>query len=396
MDRMVIESFPFRVIEGIAIAAATLDAGEGFIYVRTEYPLAIARLRRAIRLCEVQGILGFSANAEAEGSETKLRLSIVEGGGAFVCGEETALLASIEGRRSVPRVRPPYPAESGLEGKPTLINNVETFATIPWIVRNGADAFRKYGSPSSPGTKTFALAGRIKRGGLIEVPMGISLREIIYEIGGGIQEDRAFKAVQIGGPSGGCIPAYYLDIPVDYEALTAKGAMMGSGGLIVLDETDCMVEVARYFMSFVRRESCGKCTACRIGTMRMFEILEKLTEGKGTENDIAELERLSEAVSNLSLCGLGRSGPNPVTTTLRYFRAEYIAHIEGRCPALRCKALITYSINEKCIGCTRCSQSCPADAIGFAPYERHAIDNVKCTRCDTCRQVCPVEAVDVG
>jgi NADH:ubiquinone oxidoreductase subunit F (NADH-binding)/NAD-dependent dihydropyrimidine dehydrogenase PreA subunit len=391
MDRMVIESFPYRVIEGIAIAAFTLGVEEAFIYIRTEYPLALSRMREAILRCENIGILG----EDALGSGRKMKLVVVEGGGAFVCGEETALLASIEGRRSVPRARPPYPAESGLEGKPTLINNVETFALIPWIVRNGARAFAAIGKPTSAGTKTFALAGKVMRGGLIEVPMGISLREIVYEIGGGIQDGRALKAIQIGGPSGGCIPASFIDLPVDYEALKEKGAMMGSGGLIVLDESDCMVEIARYFTAFTQAESCGKCTTCRVGTMGMYEILERLTKGMGKTDDIAELERLALSVSRLSQCGLGRTAPNPVLTTLRYFKDEYVAHAQGKCPAKMCKALIKYTISDKCTGCTRCAQACPADAISFTPYERHTIDDTKCTRCDACKQVCPADAVEV-
>jgi NADH-quinone oxidoreductase subunit F len=314
MDRMVIESFPFRVIEGVAIAAAVLGAGEAFLYVRTEYPLALTRLRRAVAFCERAGLLGEPG--------LKLSIKVIEGGGAFVCGEETALLSSIEGRRGTPRLRPPYPAESGLDGCPTLINNVETFASVPWIVAHGAEAFGR-------GTKTFALAGKVKRGGLVETPLGMTLREIVCGIGGGAQGDRTLKAVQIGGPSGGLIPASLLDLPVDYETLREHGAMMGSGGLVVLDETDCMVEVARYFMSFTRRESCGACVACRVGTARLYELLERLTAGRGKIDNLAELEHLAAEVSALSRCGLGRTAPNPVLTALRYFRSEFEAHVAG-------------------------------------------------------------------
>ncbi|MBN2351632.1 MAG: NAD(P)H-dependent oxidoreductase subunit E [Spirochaetales bacterium] len=393
MDRMVIESFPFRVIEGVAIAAAALGAAEAFVYVRTEYPLALSRLRRAVALCEESGYLG----ADALGPGRGLALSVIEGGGAFVCGEETALLASIEGRRGTPRLRPPFPAESGLDGHPTLINNVETFAAVPWIVRRGAGAFAAVGNGGAgapnTGTKTFALAGKIRRGGLIEVPLGMSLREIVFDIGGGVQDGRALKAVQIGGPSGGLIPASLVDLPVDYEALREHGAMMGSGGLVVLDETDCMVEIARYFMAFSRRESCGACAPCRVGTARLLEILAALVEGRGTKDDLDELESLAGDVRTASRCGLGRNAPNPVLTALGHFRPEFEAHLSGRCPAGACKALVTYSINDTCIGCTRCAQACPAEAIAFTPFEKHVIDSARCTRCDSCRQVCPSGAV---
>ena len=391
MDRMLLESFPFRVIEGIAIAARAVGATEGFIYVRAEYPLAMRRLEDAIRVCRAEGILG----DRVLGGSVSLELRVVEGAGAFVCGEETALIAAIEGRRGMPRVRPPYPSERGLDGRPTLVNNVETFAAVPWIVRNGADAFAAVGSGTSKGTKAFALAGKIVRGGLIEIPMGVSLRAVVEDIGGGIQGGRAVKAVQIGGPSGGCVPADMMDTAIDYEALTQAGAIMGSGGLVVLDETDCMVDIARYFMTFTQRESCGKCTYCRVGTKRMLEILERLCSGDGREGDIEQLEHLGDIVGRGSLCGLGQTAPNPVISTLRYFRDEYDAHVRKRCPALKCRALVRYAVTDDCIGCTRCAQRCPSDAIATRPYEKHEIDEEKCTRCDTCRQVCPADAVKV-
>jgi NADH-quinone oxidoreductase subunit F len=391
MDRMILESYPYRVIEGMAIAAYAVGASEGYFYIRHEYPLAVRRIRTALEQLEERGYLG----ENILGTGFSLRLRIMEGAGAFVCGEETALLASIEGRRGMPRFRPPYPAQQGLWGKPTLVNNVETFATVPWILRNGGDALASLGMGRSKGTKVFALAGKIERGGLIEVPMGITIGEIVEEVGGGIPGGRAFKAVQIGGPSGGCIPARLGDTPVDYEALEGMGAMMGSGGLVVLDESDCMVEIARYFLDFTQDQSCGRCTPCRIGTRRMLEILTRLTEGRGKKGDIEELEHLARHIKQGSLCGLGKTAPNPVLTTLAYFRDEYEAHIEGRCPAASCKALVEYTITDECIGCTLCAQQCPADAIPAVPYEQHEIDQEKCVRCGTCKQVCPVDAVRV-
>ncbi len=391
MDRMILESYPYRVLEGMAIAAHAVGSRQGYLYIRHEYPLAVRRIREAIERLEERGLLG----ERILGTDFSLRLRIMEGAGAFVCGEETALLASIEGRRGMPRFRPPYPAQQGLWGKPTLVNNVETFATVPWIIRNGGQALADLGMGRSKGTKVFALAGKIERGGLIEVPMGITLGEIVEEIGGGIAEGRRFKAVQIGGPSGGCIPARLGDTPVDYEALEGMGAMMGSGGLVVLDETDCMVEIARYFLDFTQDQSCGRCTPCRIGTRRMLEVLTRLTDGRGRKGDIEELEHLARQIKQGSLCGLGGTAPNPVLTTIEYFRDEYEAHIEGRCPAASCKALIKYTITDECIGCTICAQKCPADAIPAVPYEQHEIDQEKCVRCGTCKAECPVDAVHV-
>jgi len=295
----------------------------------------------------------------------------------------------------MPRMRPPFPAESGLWGCPTLVNNVETYALVPWIIRNGAAAFAELGTEHSKGTKVFAMAGKVTRVGLIEVPMGVTIREIVEEIGGGVANDRKFKAVQIGGPSGGCIPARLADIPVDYEALTEVGAMMGSGGLVVLDDKDCIVDIARYFLAFTQDQSCGRCTPCRVGTRRMLDILDRLCEGQGKKGDIEELEELARYIKKASLCGLGSTAPNPVLTTIEYFRDEYEAHIDGRCPAGRCKALISYSITDDCIGCTLCAQHCPSEAIAMQPYQQHEIQEDKCVRCDTCRQVCTVDAVEV-
>ncbi len=391
MDRMILESFPFRVLEGMAIAAYAVGAHEGLLYIRSEYPLAVQRIWHAIQACEERGLLG----DDILGSGFSLKVGIREGAGAFVCGEETALLASIEGGRGTPRLRPPYPAEAGLWGQPTLINNVETFAVVPWIIRHGPEAFAALGTESSKGTKVFALAGKVKRGGLIEVPMGITIREIVEDIGGGVPEGRQLKAVQIGGPSGGCIPADLADTRIDFDALGESGAIMGSGGLVVLDDSDCMVDMARYFLEFTQHESCGKCTACRIGTRRMLDILDRLTTGEGKEGDLEDLEELARMVKDTSICGLGQTAPNPVLTTLRYFRDEYEAHLEGHCPAGKCVALITYSINDNCIGCTRCAQRCPAEAIAMKPYEKHEIDPEKCIRCDTCRRVCPADAIDI-
>ena len=391
MDRMLLESYPYRIIEGIAIAAYAVGASEGIFYIRAEYPLAVQRVREALRQCEERGFLGDGVL----GSGFSLRLKIMEGAGAFVCGEETALLESIEGKRGMPRLRPPYPAESGLWNKPTLVNNVETYALVPWIIRHSADAFAALGTEKSKGTKVFALAGKVVRGGLIEVPMGVSVREIVEEIGGGVAGGKRFKAVQVGGPSGGCVPAELAHTPVDYEALTDVGAIMGSGGLVVLDDSDCMVEIARYFLEFTQDQSCGKCTYCRIGTRRMSDILTRLCEGQGKKGDLEELEELALMVKKGSICGLGKTAPNPVLSTLKYFRDEYEAHLEKRCPAGKCKALIKYLVTDDCIGCTLCAQHCPAEAIAMTPYQQHEINTDKCIRCGTCKEVCPVDAIKV-
>jgi NADH-quinone oxidoreductase subunit F len=391
MDRMILESVPYRVLEGLAIAALAVGASEGVLYIRAEYPLAVARIRAAIAVLAGRGLLG----ARLDGSGPPLRLRVVEGAGAFVCGEETALIASVEGRRGTPRLRPPFPAESGLWGRPTCVNNVETLALVPWIVRHGAAAFAKLGTPGSSGTKVFALAGKIARGGLIEVPMGVSLRSIIEDIGGGIAGGGTLKAVQIGGPSGGCLPASMCDQPVDYDALAKAGAIMGSGGLVVLDERDCMVDIARYFLKFTQDQSCGKCTFCRLGTRRMLDILDRLCAGTGKAGDLETLEELARTVKASSLCGLGQTAPNPVLTTLHYFRAEYEAHLAGHCPAGKCSALIRYEVVGDCTGCTTCAQLCPVAAIPFTPYRRHSIDAAICTRCDQCRGACPEHAIAV-
>ncbi|MDA0321501.1 MAG: NAD(P)H-dependent oxidoreductase subunit E [Verrucomicrobia bacterium] len=392
MDRMLMESFPFRVLEGMAIAAYAVGASKGIIYVRAEYPYAVQRLREAIALCRADGLLGRGIMR----SGLAFDVEVFQGAGAFVCGEETALMESIEGRRGIPpRLKPPYPAQQGLHGQPTLINNVETFCVLPWIMRNGADRFAAIGTESSKGTKVFALAGKVRRPGLIEVPMGTSIHQIVNDIGGAVPGGKAFKAVQIGGPSGGCVPAALAHTPVDYDALREVGAIMGSGGLVVLDEDDCMVDVARYFMRFLMNESCGKCTFCRIGTVRMAEILNRICEGTGKSSDLDQLAQLSEMTAAGSLCGLGRTAANPVNTTLRYFRDEYEAHLEGRCPAGSCTSLVRYVVQENCTGCTICAQRCPVAAIPPDPYRRHVIDDELCTRCDACRVGCPEKAIVV-
>ena len=391
MDRMLLESYPFRIIEGMIIAAYAVGASIGYFYIRAEYPLAVTRIREALKICLDKGYLGNNIL----GTDFSLQLNIMEGAGAFVCGEETALLESIEGKRGMPRIRPPFPAHNGLWGKPTLINNTETYALIPWILRNEFGAFATMGTEKSKGTKVFAMAGKIERGGLIEVPMGITLRQIVEDIGGGIAGGKKLKAVQIGGPSGGCIPEHMADINVDYESLTGAGAMMGSGGLVVLDESDCMVDIARYFLSFTQDQSCGKCTFCRIGTRRMLDILEKLCAGKGKKGDIEKLEELAENIKKGSLCGLGKTAPNPVLSTIKHFREEYEAHIKGFCPAKKCKDLISYTITDDCIGCTICAQRCPVDAIELTPYKKHIVIDDKCTRCNTCLLVCPSDAIKV-
>ena len=391
MDRMLLESYPLRIVEGMLIAARATGATLGYFYIRAEYPLAVLRVEEALKNCRERGYLG----ENIMGSGFSFDIRIKEGAGAFVCGEETALIASMEGRRGFPSLRPPYPAESGLWGKPTLINNTETFAQIPWILSRGAEKFAAIGTQHSKGTKVFALAGKINRGGLIEVPMGITLRQIVEDIGGGVQNGKKLKAVQIGGPSGGCIPHFLADKPIDFESLDEAGAMMGSGGLVVLDEDDCMVDIARYFLSFTQDESCGKCTFCRTGTRRMLDIMENLCEGKATEKDLDELETLAGWTRKGSLCGLGKTAPNPILSTMRFFRDEYTAHVQGRCPTGRCNALVSYSIDDNCIGCTICAQQCPVDAIAFNPHQKHEIDITLCTKCDICRQACPQDAVRV-
>ncbi len=362
MDRMLLESYPYRIIEGLVAAAYAVGASEGILYIRAEYPLAVSRILQALEICRERGYLG----KNILGSGFDFDLSVYQGAGAFVCGEETALMESVEGKRGFPRIRPPFPAVKGLWGRPTLINNAETFAQISYIFKNGARAFNRVGTETSRGTKVFALAGKVARGGLIEVPMGMTIREVVEEIGGGVAGGRKFKAVQIGGPSGGCVPEWKADTPIDFESLKEVGAMMGSGGLVVLDDTDCMVDIARYFLTFTQNESCGKCSFGRIGTKRMLEILEKITAGKGTEQDLENLESLGEWTRRGSLCALCGTAPNPILSTLRYFREEYEAHIQGKCPAGKCTQLIRYEITDDCIGCTLCAQDCPVDAIAMS------------------------------
>lgn len=391
MDRMLLESYPYRIIEGMVIAAYAVNISEGYFYIRAEYPLAVKRIRAALEICNDNNLIGNNIL----GTDFNFNIKVYEGAGAFVCGEETALIQSIEGNRGFPHLRPPFPAVKGLFGLPTLVNNTETFAQISYIMRDNVDRFTRIGTEKSKGTKVFALAGKVARGGLIEVPMGMTIRQIIEEIGGGIANGRTFKAVQIGGPSGGCIPATLQDTPIDYESLTSLGAMMGSGGLIVLDDTDCMVDIARFFLSFTQDESCGKCTFCRVGTKRMLDILDNLTQGRGKPGDLEKLEKLAEWTKKGSLCGLGRTAPNPVLSTLKYFREEYEAHLIGHCPTGKCTALVNYSITDECIGCTLCVQRCPVEAIPFRPHEKHVINGDLCIKCDACRQVCPVNAVVV-
>jgi NADH-quinone oxidoreductase subunit F len=389
MNRSLIEGDPFALLEGMMIAAYAIGAQTGFIYIRAEYPLAIERLTIAIKQMKDIGLLGH----DILGSGFDFNVRLKEGAGAFVCGEETALIASIEGKRGMPRSRPPFPVISGLYGKPTTINNVETLATVPNILRKGGQWFAGFGTEKSKGTKTFALVGKVRRTGLIEVPLGTTLREIIFDIGGGTL--KPFKAVQTGGPSGGCLSKDYLDLPIDYESLTSAGSIMGSGGLIVMDEHSCMVDVAKYFLRFTSKESCGKCTPCRIGTRKMVEILERITEGKGHEEDIGLLESLAQTVKKGSLCGLGQTAPNPVMTTLKYFREEYTAHVEKkRCPAAVCRDLVVYRvIKEKCTGCQRCVEVCPAKAISGPRSEPHNLDPTKCIKCRACYEICRFDAI---
>uniref|UniRef100_A0A7C4XAK8 NADH-quinone oxidoreductase subunit NuoF n=1 Tax=candidate division WOR-3 bacterium TaxID=2052148 RepID=A0A7C4XAK8_UNCW3 len=387
MDRSVLEADPHSVIEGMLIGAYAIGAQKGFIYVRKEYPLAVKRVNIAIKQALEYGLLG----EDILGTGFNFFIDVVQGAGAFVCGEETALMAAIEGKVGRPRTRPPYPVEKGLWGKPTNINNVETWANVPVIILRGAEWFSSIGTEKSKGTKIFSLVGKINNTGLVEVPMGITLREIIYEIGGGIPNNKEFKAVQTGGPSGGCIPKEYLDLPIDYESLTAVGSMMGSGGMIVMDEDTCMVDVARYFLNFTQQESCGKCVPCRLGTKQMVEILNRIIEGNGKEGDIELLESIGKNVKLASLCGLGQTAPNPVLTTIKYFRDEYMAHIkEKKCPALVCKALISYVIDPNlCAGCAACAKNCPTKAITGEPKKIYKIDQTKCIKCGICLTICP-------
>jgi NADH:ubiquinone oxidoreductase subunit F (NADH-binding)/(2Fe-2S) ferredoxin/Pyruvate/2-oxoacid:ferredoxin oxidoreductase delta subunit len=387
MDRSLLESDPHSVVEGLAIAAYAIGAAKGYVYVRTEYPLAIQRMRTAILQATENGLLG----ERILDSEFSFELSIREGSGAFVCGEETSLLHSIEGAVPEPRQRPPFPVHSGLWGHPTVINNVETLANVPVIIARGVDWYRQIGTETSKGTKIFSLVGKINNTGLIEVPMGITLREIVYEIGGGIPDGKQLKAVQTGGPSGGCIPAPLMDLPIDYETLKGVGSMMGSGGMIVMDEDTCVVDVAKFFLQFTNDESCGKCSACRDGSAALLEVLTRVSEGEGQEGDLAFLEELSNGVKDASMCGLGQTLPNPVLSTLHYFREEYEAHLKDRtCPALVCKNLVKFTIDpDKCPGCALCLKNCPAEAVRGGTRLVHVIDQARCTKCGQCLEVCP-------
>ncbi|MGN0697294.1 MAG: NADH-ubiquinone oxidoreductase-F iron-sulfur binding region domain-containing protein [Ruminiclostridium sp.] len=391
MDRSVLEGDPHVVIEAMAIAGYAIGATQGYIYIRAEYPIAVQRLQIAINQAREYGLLGKNIFDSGFDFDLDIRL----GAGAFVCGEETALMTSIEGNRGEPRPRPPFPAESGLFKKPTILNNVETYANIPQIILNGADWFASMGTEKSKGTKVFALGGKIHNTGLVEVPMGTTLREVIYEIGGGIPNGKAFKAAQTGGPSGGCIPAEHLDIPIDYDNLIAIGSMMGSGGLIVMDEDNCMVDIAKFFLQFTVDESCGKCTPCRIGTKRLYEMLEKITSGNATMEDLDKMEKLCYYIKNNSLCGLGQTAPNPVLSTLRYFKHEYIAHVQDKkCPAGVCQDLLTYKIIDlKCKGCTACARGCPVGAISGTVKQPHSIDTTKCIKCGACMAKCKFGAI---
>lgn len=391
MDRSVLEGDPHRLIEAMAIAAYAIGAQKGYVYVRAEYPIAVKRLQIAIDQAKDYGLLGDNVFDTDFSFDLEIRL----GAGAFVCGEETALMNSVEGKRGEPRPRPPFPANKGLFERPTVLNNVETYANIPTIILEGAESFASVGTEKSKGTKVFALGGKINNTGLLEIPMGTTLREVIYEIGGGIPNGKAFKAAQTGGPSGGCIPSSELDIPIDYDNLISIGAMMGSGGLIVMDEDNCMVDVARFFLDFTQDESCGKCPPCRIGTKRMLEILERICDGQGEEGDIERLEELAEGIKASALCGLGQTAPNPVLSTIKYFRDEYEAHIyEKRCPAGVCRNLLNYVIDEeKCKGCGICAKKCPGDAITGEKKKPHVIDAAKCVKCGACIEACPFNAI---
>src|SRR3989339_229882 len=390
MDRSVIEGNPHAVIEGMIIGAYAIGSDKGYVYIRAEYPLAVERLRKALSDAKTKGFLG----KDILGTKFSFDIKVKLGAGAFVCGEETALIASIEGQRGMPRAKPPFPVYSGLWGQPTVINNVETFANVPYIIRNGAKWFSSFGTEKSKGTKVFALTGKIKNSGLIEVPMGIPLREIIYDIGGGIEGGKLLKAVQTGGPSGGCIPADMLDTPVDFESLAKAGSIVGSGVMVVLDEDNCMVNMAQYFLQFTQMESCGKCVPCRIGTKRLLEILDRITKGKGKEGDIELLEKLSADIKAASLCGLGQTAPNPILSTIKYFRNEYEAHLKGKCPAAVCKELLTYYILEEfCKGCGACLRACPSKAITGEKKKLHKIDPAVCIKCGACFDVCKFKAV---
>ncbi|MBQ7740029.1 MAG: NADH-quinone oxidoreductase subunit NuoF [Eubacterium sp.] len=391
MDRAVIESDPHNLIEGMLIGAYAIGAKHAVVYVRAEYPLAIKRLKRAIKQAQEKGIIGNNIF----GSEFSCDFTIKAGAGAFVCGEETALIESLEGHRGMPRLKPPFPAQSGFWRKPSNINNVETFANVSWIILNGGEAFAAMGTEGSKGTKVFAVTGKIKRSGLVEIPMGKTLRDVIFDIGGGIKNDKSFKAVQMGGPSGGCIPAELIDTVIDYKALGATGAIMGSGGMVVMDESTCMVGMAKFFLDFTAKESCGKCIHCRIGTKRMLEMLERITKGEGKEGDIELLEELCYSIKDGALCGLGQTAPNPVLTTIKYFRNEYEAHIKNKkCPAGECSELIEYKIiADKCRGCTLCARNCPVDAISGTVKEPHIIDTAKCIKCGKCYTSCKFDAI---